>query len=63
MRITKSIRAFEHAFDLKAEQFLWKHPFLGLLSIFVGMPIFVLVCVCISTVVIAFPVAWLFGWL
>lgn len=63
MRITKSVRKFEHEFDMKAERFLWRHPFLGFLSIFVGMPIFVLVCVCISTVVIAFPMAWLFGWL
>lgn len=63
MRIIKSIREIEHEFDLKAEQFLWKHPFLGFLYIFVGMPIFVLACVCISTVIIAFPMAWLFGWL
>lgn len=63
MRIIKSIRKFEYEFDLKAERFLWKHPFLGLLAIFVGMPVFVLVGVCIITVIIAFPMAWLFGWL
>lgn len=63
MRITKSIREFEHEFDLKAEQFLCNHPFLGFLSIVVGMPIFVLACVCISTAVVTFPMAWIFGWL
>lgn len=63
MRIKKSIREFEYEFDLKAEQFLWKHPFLGFLSIFVGMPVLVLAGVCIGTAVIAFPMAWLFGWL
>lgn len=63
MSITKSIRKFEREFDLKAERFLWKHPFLGFLSIFVGMPIFVLICVCISTTVIALPIAWFFGFL
>lgn len=61
MRITKSIREFEHEFDFKAEQYLWRHPFLGFLAIFVGMPIFVLVCVCMSTVIIAFPMVWLLG--
>lgn len=63
MRIANSIRKFEHEIDIKAEHFLWKHPFLGFLSIFVGLPVFVLVCVCISTIVIAFPMVWLFGWL
>lgn len=63
MSITKSIRKFEREFDLRAEQFLWKRLFLGFLSIFVEMPIFVLICVCISTTVIALPIAWLFGFL
>lgn len=63
MRITKTIRKFERKFDIKAERFLRRHPFLGLLSICVGMPAFVLVCVCAGTVIIAFPMAWLFGWL
>ncbi|MDO4304563.1 MAG: hypothetical protein Q4D94_11685 [Bacillota bacterium] len=61
MSITKSIQKFEQEFDSKAEQFLWKHPFLGFLAIFVGMPVFVLACVCISTGIITFPIAWLFG--
>lgn len=63
MRITKAIQKFEHHFDVKAERFLWKHPFLGFLSVFVGIPLFVLACVCISTVVIASPIVWLLGWL
>lgn len=61
MGITKSIRKFEREFDLRAERFLWKHPFLGFLAMFVGMPMFILVCVCVSTTVIALPVAWLLG--
>lgn len=63
MSITKSIRKFEREFDLRAEQFFWRHPFLGFLSIFVGMPILVLMCVCVSTTVIAFPIAWMLGYL
>lgn len=63
MSITKSIRKFEREIDLRAEQFFWRHPFLGFLSIFVGMPILVLMCVCVSTTVIAFPIAWMLGYL
>lgn len=63
MRILKSIQKFEQEFDIKAAKFIWRHPILGFLSIFVGMPVFVLVCVCISTVLITVPMAWFFGWL
>ena len=63
MSITKSIRKFEYKFDLKAEQFIWHHPLLGFFLLFIWMPLFILLGVCISTVVIAFPMAWLFGWL
>ena len=41
----KSIRRAEHAFDARAEKFIWKHLFLGFLALFVGMPVFILVCV------------------
>lgn len=63
MTIVQTIRKYEHEFDLRAERFLWKHPFLGFLFIFVGMPIFILICVCISTTIIALPMAWLFNFL
>ena len=42
---------------------IWHHPLLGFISIFVGMPLLVLVCVCISTIVVALPMTWLLGWL
>ena len=63
MSITNAARRFEQRFDEKAELFIWHHPLLGFISIFVGMPLLVLACVCISTIVIAFPMAWLLGWL
>lgn len=63
MSITKSIRKFEREFDFRTERFLWKHPFLGFLSIFIGIPIFILICVCVSTTVLMLPAAWLFGFL
>ena len=63
MSITNATRRFEQRFDAKAERFIWHHPLLGFFFIFIGMPLFVLLGVCISTIVIAFPMAWLFGWL
>ena len=63
MSITNAARRFEHRFDAKAERFIWHHPLLGFISMFVGMPLLVLACVCIGTIVIAFPMGWLLGWL
>ena len=63
MSITNAARRFEQRFDAKAGRFIWHHPLLGFISIFVGMPLLVLACVCISTIVIAFPMAYILGWL
>lgn len=61
MTVIQTIRKYEREFDLKAEQFIWKHPFLGFLFVFAGMPIFILICVCISATMIALPIVWLLG--
>ena len=37
MSITNAARRFEQRFDAKAERFIWHHPLLGFISIFVGM--------------------------
>ena len=63
MSITNAARRFELRFDAKAERFIWHHPLLGFISIFVGMPLLVLAFVCIGTIVVVFPMAWLLGWL
>ncbi|MBO5093664.1 MAG: hypothetical protein J6C33_04820 [Lachnospiraceae bacterium] len=63
MRIARSVRKLEYALDLRTKKFVLGHPFLGFLSVFIGIPVFILVCVCASTVAVAFPIAWLFGWL
>lgn len=41
MSITNAARRFEQRFDAKAECFIWHHPLLGFISIFVGMPLLV----------------------
>ena len=35
MSITNAARRFEQRFDAKAERFIWHHPLLGSISIFV----------------------------
>ena len=57
MSITNEKRRFEQRFAAKAERFIWHHPLLGFISILVEMPLLILACVCISTIVIAFPMA------
>ena len=37
MSIINAARRFEQRFDAKAERFIWHHPLLGSISIFVGM--------------------------
>ena len=64
MSITNAARRFEQRFDAKAERFyLASFRYLASSPSFVGMPLLVLACVCISTIVVAFPMAWLLGWL
>ena len=63
MSIINAARRFEQRFDAKAKRFIWHHPLFGFISIFVGMPLLVLASVCISTIVIAFPMTYILGWL
>ncbi len=61
MNIEREIRKFEYEFDIKAERFVWHHPFLGFLAVFIVIPVIVLACVCMSTAIITFPIIWALG--
>lgn len=61
--IMKSIHKLESSFDKRAQHFAFHHPFLAYLAIFIGIPIFILLAVTVSTTLIALPIAWIFGWL
>ena len=39
MSIINAVRGFEQRFDTNAERFIWHHPLLGFICIFVGMPL------------------------
>ncbi|KAF5061689.1 hypothetical protein DSECCO2_312620 [anaerobic digester metagenome] len=59
----QKIRKWESAFNQEAERFLFRHPVLGFLGIFIGVPIFVLIAVCVGTTLMMLPVSWLLDWL
>ena len=61
--IWKSIHNFEDKFDRCAGHFALHHPFWAFLAMFIGIPIFILIAVAVSTTLIALPIAWIFGWL
>ena len=59
----QTIKTWEITFDQKAEHFIFKHPFLSFVGIVVGVPIFILAAVGVSTKIVILPIAWMFGWL
>lgn len=61
--LIKRISRFENHIDTSIEKFIFHHRFLGLLLIFVGMPLVTLVAVCVCTTIIALPIAFMFGWI
>lgn len=52
----------ERKFDAAAERFFFHHPYLGLVTVFIGMPIFILSAVVIGTAAIMLALSLLFGW-
>lgn len=61
--VMKSIHKMEKRFDERAERFAFHHPYLACLVMFIGVPSFILIAVAATTMLITFPVAWIFGWL
>ncbi len=64
MSIIKAIKKCEYDFEVRAEKnFCGIILYLDFFSIFVGMPLIVLCAVCAITIVFAFPMSLLFGWI
>lgn len=49
--------------DQQIEQFAFNHPFLLFWTMFVGVPIFVLIAVAVCACTIVLPLGLLFGWM
>lgn len=57
----KRVSRFENRMDALMERFIFHHKLLGLLLIFIGMPLMMLAAVCVCTMLIVLPIALLFG--
>ena len=55
----KSMQKAEKKIDRCAERFIWRHPLLGLLAMFIGVPVFILLAVASSTILLTLPFVWL----
>lgn len=51
---------YEHR---KAERFVFHHPYIAFVMMFIGIPLFTLMAVAASTTVLILPIAWILGWL
>lgn len=57
----KRVSRFENRMDASMERFIFHHKLLGLLLIFIGMPLITLAAVFVCTMLIVLPIALLFG--
>ena len=61
--LIKRFSCFEKHFDSAIEKFISHHRFLGFLLIFIGIPLITSAAVCLCTAIIAFPIAFVLGWI
>ena len=61
--LKRKFSRFENRFDTTAERFILHHPLLGLLVMFIGLPLLTLLAVVICTLAVMLPISLLCGWL
>ena len=57
----KRVSRFENHVDDAMDKFMFHHKFLGILMIFIGMPLAILTAVCVCTTMITLLITFLFG--
>lgn len=62
-QISKKIKILGSKFDIRAERFAFRHPYLAFFVMFYGVPAFVFAAVCACTSAIVLPAAWVAGML
>ncbi len=62
-QLHRSIQRIEYKVETKLQRFMMWHPFCGFMICFVAMPMLVLACVCVMTMLLGIPLALLLGWL
>ena len=53
---------FENHIDTSIKKFIFHRKILGAFLLFMGMPLATLAAVCLCIIIIAWPVAFVFGW-
>lgn len=61
--IMQRIYKFGELFDTRAKWMVCCHPYIAFLSVFIGVPIFILTAVGICTTAIVLPISWIIGWI
>lgn len=61
--LIKRVSRFENHIDTSIEKFISQHKFLGFLMIFIRMPLATSAAVCVCTIIIALPIAFIFDWM
>lgn len=61
--LLKRIHTLDKRIEAHVDHFSFKHPVLSFFAVFIGMPICILATVFFFTVIIAVPIALIFGWL
>lgn len=61
--IMKSIHQFTNRLDYCVQRYASHHPYMAFMTMFIGLPIFILLAVTACTMIITLPFAWIFGWL
>lgn len=59
----KRMSHMEKQVDAVLERFIFQHKVLGVLMIFIGMPLLTLAAVCVCTTAIVLPMAMALGWI
>lgn len=59
----KEVKTERHSADAKLEGFAFCHPLTADILIFFGMPLVMLLGIGLSTLLVVYPIAWMFGWL
>ena len=62
-RIISAIHHFENRTADAVNRFVCRRPVLAFLCLFIGMPLFILLSVFITSAILVLPLAWIFGWL
>lgn len=63
IQILNSIHNVEHRLNTAVERLFFHHPYLGYLTVFIGMPIVIIAVVLVCTTIPVFLLSLIFNWM